>query len=153
MPAIALSLTVLGLVPFFLLAFGAVGQVPGTAELMLISLIDYAALVLGFAGGVHWGLALSPDTQRPGLRFGAGVVPLIIGWVGLVAAQMVAPSVAIAILIVGYLATILTEHRAARKLLVPMRYVWLRWGFSVVAVVMLVMVLILRGIGQTIVFY
>jgi hypothetical protein len=30
--------------------------------------------------------------------------------------------------------------------------VWVRWGFSVVAVVMMVMVLILRGLGQTIVF-
>ena len=52
----------------------------------------------------------------------------------------------------GYLATVLTEHRAAQRLLVPSRYVWIRWGFSVVAMVMMVMVLVLRGIGQTIVF-
>jgi heme exporter protein D len=37
-------------------------------------------------------------------------------------------------------------------LLVPQGYVWMRWGFSVVAVVMMVIVLVLRGVGQTIVF-
>jgi hypothetical protein len=65
---------------------------------------------------------------------------------------MIDPTVALVVLILGYLATVLTEHRAAQRLFVPPRYVWIRWGFSVVAVVLMVMVLILRGIGQTIVF-
>ena len=72
-------------------AFGAVGHIPETAERMLVSLIDYAALILGFAGGVHWGLALLPGAVRPSARFGAGVLPLIVAWVGLVLAQMVSP--------------------------------------------------------------
>jgi hypothetical protein len=152
MPPIALFLSLLGLVPFVAFALGAVGQIPETAERMLVALIDYAALILAFAGGVHWGLALLPEALRPGLRFGAGVLPLIVAWVGLMAAQMVSPSVALAILILGYLATILTEHRAARRLLVPSGYVWIRWGFSAVAVIAMVVVLVLRGIGQTIVF-
>ena len=116
------------------------------------SLIDYAALVLSFSGGVHWGLALLPGAVRPSARFGAGVLPLVVAWVGLVLAQMVSPTVALAVLILGYLAMVLTEHQAAQRLLVPPRYVWIRWGFSVVSMVMMVMVLILRGIGQTIVF-
>jgi hypothetical protein len=33
-----------------------------------------------------------------------------------------------------------------------LRYVWVRWVFSVVAIAMMVMVLVLRGLGQTIVF-
>jgi hypothetical protein len=152
MPTIAIPLSVLGLLPFIYFAFGAVGQIPGTAERMLVSLIDYAALILSFFGGVHWGLAMAPEAVRPGLRFGAGAVALVVGWVGLVTAQMVAPSVALAILIVGYLATVLTEHRAAQRLLVPSRYGWMRWGFTIVAVVMMLMVLVLRGVGQTIVF-
>jgi len=152
MPNVAIPLSLLGLVPFIGFALGAVGHIPETAERMLVSLIDYAALILGFAGGVHWGLALSPDAARPAVRFGAGVLPLVIAWVGLIVAQMVDPSVAVAVLIVGYLATVITEHRAARRLLVPPRYMWLRWIFSVVAIVMMVMVLVLRGVGQTIVF-
>jgi hypothetical protein len=152
MPAIALLLTLLGLVPFVVFAFGAVGHIPETAERMLIALIDYSTLILAFAGGVHWGLALLPEAARPSMRFGAGVLPLIVAWIGLVMAQMVSPSVALAVLVLGYLATVLTEHRAARRLMVPSGYVWMRWGFSVVAVVMMVMVLVLRGVGQTIVF-
>jgi hypothetical protein len=152
MPTIVLPLSLLGLVPLVIFACGAVGQIPETAERMLVALIDYAALMLAFAGGVHWGLALQPGTLRPSLRFGAGVLPMIVAWVALVLAQLIAPSVALAVLIIGYLATVLTEHRAAQRLLVPSRYVWTRWGFSVVAVVMMAMVLILRGIGQTIVF-
>ncbi|MGD0103005.1 MAG: DUF3429 domain-containing protein [Rhodopila sp.] len=152
MPSIVLPLSLLGLVPLIVLACGAVGQIPETAERMLVGLIDYAALILAFAGGVHWGLALVPETIRPALRFGAGVLPMIVAWVALVLAQLVAPAVALAVLIIGYLATVLTEHRAARRQLVPSRYVWTRWGFSVVAVVMMAMVLILRGLGHTIVF-
>jgi hypothetical protein len=152
MPAIVVFLSLLGLVPFVGFGLGAVGHIPETAERMLVALIDYAALILAFAGGVHWGLALVPAAARPGVRFGAGVLPLIVAWIGLVLAQMVSPWMALAVLIVGYLATVLTEHRAAQRLFVPSGYVWIRWGFSLVAVVVMVMVLVLRGTGQTIVF-
>src|SRR6202044_1986970 len=152
MPAIAIAFSLLGLVPLVFFAFGAVGHIPETAERMLVSLIDYAALILSFAGGVHWGLALLPGAVRPSVRFGAGVLPLIVAWVGLVVAQMVSPTVALAVLVLGYLATVLTEHRAAQKLLVPSGYVGIPGGFSVVGIVMMIMVLVLRGIGQAIVF-
>jgi hypothetical protein len=152
MPTIAIPLSLFGLVPFIVFACGAVGQNPLTAEHLLFALIDYAALILAFAGGVHWGLALLPEAVGPSLRLAAGVFPLIVAWIALVLAQLLAPWVAVAVLIASYLATVLTEHRAARRLLVPPGYVWLRWGFSLVAVVMMAMVLVLRGLGQTIVF-
>ena len=152
MPTIVIPLSLLLLVPFIVFGLGAVGHIPQTAERMLIGLIDYAALILGFAGGVHWGLALTPGAERPALRFGAAIMPLVVAWVGLVVAQLMAPTVALVVLIVGYLATVLTEHRAARRRLVPERYVYWRWAFSIVSVAMMMIVLILRGIGQTIVF-
>lgn len=152
MPPIAITLSLLGLLPLIIFAGGAVGYIPETADRMLMALIDYAAVTLAFAGGVHWGLALLPEAVRPSRRFFAGVLPMIAAWVGLVLAQLVAPSVALAVLILGYLATVLTEHRAAQRLLVPARYVWIRWVFSMVAVVMMALVLILRVIGQPIVF-
>jgi hypothetical protein len=151
-PTIAIPLSLLGLVPLVAFALGAVGHIPETAERMLVALIDYAALLLSFAGGVHWGLALLPGALRPSLRFCAGVLPMIAGWVGLVLAQLVAPTVALAVLIIAYLATVLAEHRAAPRILIPSGYMLMRWGFSVVAVLMMAMVLVLRGLGQTIVF-
>jgi hypothetical protein len=152
MPTIVVPLSVLGMVPLVYFACGAVAPGPETAERMLVSLIDYAALALAFAGGVHWGLALLPGMARTGLRVLGGALPLAVAWVGLILAQLVSPSVALAVLILGYLATVLSEHRAARRLLVPAGYMWVRWGFSVVAITMIGMVLVLRGIGQTIVF-
>ncbi len=152
MPTIVIPLSLLGLVPLIVFAAGAVGQNPETAVHLLFALIDYAALVLAFAGGVHWGLALLPEAARPSLRLGAGILPMLVAWVALVLGQLVAPSVALALLIAGYLATVLTEHRAAKRSLVPSGYVWMRWVFSVVAIIMMAMVLILRGVGQTIVF-
>jgi Protein of unknown function (DUF3429) len=152
MPTAVIPLSLLGLVPLIVFAGGAVSPDLEMAQRMLFALIDYAALILAFAGGVHWGLALLPEAVRPSLRLTAGVLPLIVAWVVLVLAQLTAPWVALTVLIIGYLATVLTEHRAAGRLLVPAGYVWMRWGFSVVAVVLMVMVLILRGLGQTIVF-
>jgi hypothetical protein len=136
MPPIAALLSLLGAAPFVLFGLGA----------------DYAALILGFAGGVHWGLALLPDAAKPTLRFSAATLPLIVAWLALALAQMVDPTVALVVLILGYLATVLTEHRAARRFLVPVRYVWMRWAFTAVGVAMMTIVLILRGVGQTIVF-
>ena len=101
MPTIAITLSLLGILPLIIFGGGAVGHNPETAERMLVALIDYAALMLAFAGGVHWGLALLPEAVRPTVRFFAGVLPMIVGWVGLVLAQLVAPSVALAVLILG----------------------------------------------------
>ncbi|WP_428484171.1 DUF3429 domain-containing protein [Rhodopila sp.] len=151
MPTMIIPLSLLGLVPFVIFGLAAVGHVPQTAERGLVALIDYAALVLAFSGGVHWGLALLPGVVRPATRIVAGVLPMIVAWVGVILAQMVAPTVALAVLILGYLATVLTEHRAAQRFLVPSRYVWMRWGFSAAAVLVMAIVLILLGLGQTLV--
>lgn len=152
MPTIAILLGALGVVPFVFFGFGAVGHNPETAERMLVALIDYAGLILTFAGGVHWGMGLSPMVSRAALRVGAGTVPLILAWMALILAQILSPTVALLVLCVGYLGTILIEHRAAEQWLLPRGYVWLRWGISIVGLVMMVMVIVLRGLGQTIVF-
>ncbi len=152
MPPITIPLTLLGLVPFIACGLIAVGHIPQTAELALVGLIDYAALILAFAGGVHWGLAMLPGTARPSVRIAAGALPMLVGWAAVVLAQVVAPTVSLCVLILGYLATVLTERRAAQRFLIPANYVWLRGAFTAVAVIMMMIVLILRGIGQTIVF-
>jgi hypothetical protein len=152
MPTIAIPLGLLAIVPFVVLGLGAVGQTPAAAERMLVALIDYAALILTFAGGVHWGMGLSPMVSRPAARLGAGTVPLVIAWGALFLAQIVAPLIALVVLCLGYLVTVLAEHRASEQWLVPRNYVWLRWVVSIMGIVMMGMVVILRGSGHTIVF-
>ena len=54
---------------------------------------------------------------------------------------------ALAILIAGFAATVLTETQLRQKQLLPDGYLWLRWGLSLVVVAVLTTVLVLRLIG------
>ncbi|HXT78999.1 MAG TPA: DUF3429 domain-containing protein [Acetobacteraceae bacterium] len=169
MPPVSLLLSLLGLVPFVIGGLAALGHNPEPADRALMVLIDYAALVLAFAGGIHWGLALggtlpttvdlagnpaSPVTTPPRMsrRIVLGVMPLLIGWAALLLAQIIATWMALVLLIAGYLATMIIEHEARRHVAYPARYLWLRWAFTIVAVAMLTTALTLRLFGQTIVF-
>ena len=152
MPIIAVLLSLLSLVPFIWFGLGAVTANADTALRSLVGLIDYAALILTFSGGVHWGLGLAPGAPHPTIRFAVGVGSLIVAWAALFTAQLAGGFLALAILIVGYLLAIVTEYRAANVWLMPGWYMWLRWGISAVALVMMAIVVVLRGLGQTIVF-
>jgi len=162
MTPITVALSVLGLAPFVVFGLGALGSDTGTAVRMLGALVDYAALVLAFVGGLHWGLALAvpvgsrsidgtEDMAGPDWkRFTFGAAGLIIGWIALILQLMLAPWVALLVLIAGYIAAIVVEHH--RRVWLPPRWLWLRWGFTAVAVAMLTTVLTLRLLGQTVVF-
>lgn len=153
MPTIAIPLGLLGIVPFVYFGLNAVGPDATAAPRMLVGLIDYAALILTFAGGVHWGMALSPMVSRAEQRLATGTVPLVIAWLALILVQLAAmPLPALAVLCIGYLVAILVEHRLSRQWLMPRGYVWLRWGITLVGLVMMVLVTVLRSLGQTIVF-
>jgi hypothetical protein len=155
MPVLAILLSVLGLVPLVLCGLAAVGPDTETAARMLNLLIGYAALVLAFAGGVHWGFELqSPHADRWGgrLRLAVPVAALLAGWLALELPMVVAPLGSLIVLIVAYVGAVLVEQRAAKSSLLPPHYLWLRWGFTVPAVAMLVTVFTLRVLGQTIAF-
>jgi len=165
LPTLAILLGIGGLVPFAVCGFFAVATVEPTATTWLLALIFYGAVILSFLGGVHWGLALSdartdlpPDSDPAGqnrMRFGLGVLPSLIGWGAAFATMAIGPEVALAILVGGFAATLITETRMHRRALLPAGYLWLRWGLSVLVVAVLVAVLVFRlmgthiGAGQT----
>lgn len=159
MPLLAILLSVLGLAPFIVCGLAALGTNPDTAGRMLDVLIGYAALALSFAGGIHWGFELQ-STQQPTsisaatsrARLVLGILPLLLGWIALVLPLVVAPWVSLLLLIAAYIAAVLVEQEAGRRNLLPPRYLWVRWGFTVVAVAMLVTVVTLRLLGQTVSF-
>ena len=155
MPVLAVLLSVLGLVPFVVCGLAAVGPDAATAERMLHTLISYAAVILAFAGGIHWGLELqSPHADRftGRARLGASVLAPLIAWIALLLPLVIATWSWLIVLIAAYIGAVLAEQRAAALALLPPRYLWLRWGFTVPAVAMLVTVLTLRLLGQTIRF-
>jgi hypothetical protein len=151
MPFLAILLSVLGLTPFIVCGVAALGPDPATAERMLNGMIAYAAVTLAFAGGVHWGFELQSRQEDPFVqraRLGLGIVAPLAGWIALV----LAPWVSLIVLIAAYIGAVLVEHEADRRSLMPLHYLWLRWGFTVVAVAMMVTVLTLRLLGQTLIF-
>ncbi len=147
-------LSVLGLVPYVLCGLAALGPHAANADHMLAALIGWSAVVLAFAGGVHWGFVLRDNAAQPPLhraRIGLAALALIVAWVVLVLPTLAPAWLALLVVIVGYIAALLAEHHAAHRDLLPRRYLWLRWGFTVVATAMLITVLTLRLLGQTIV--
>src|SRR5690349_15799004 len=158
MPVIVSLLALLGLVPLVVLAFGAAGYVPFVADRMLVALVDYVAVMLAFAGGTHWALRLRPGSGHSAMglpmgliasvRLTAAVLPVVVGWVALIVAQFISPSVALLVLIAGTLATMLTEHQAARRQPALQPGLWLRWSVSGAVIAALALVLLLRGVGQ-----
>jgi len=155
MPLIVILLSVLGLVPLIGCGLGALGPDPQTAMRMLQALIGYAALILAFAGGVHWGFELQaphPNRFVGRLRLAGPAVALLAAWAALVLPLVVVPVSALIVLVAAYIGAILVEQRAASHDALPQRYLWLRWGFTIPAIAMLVTVLTLRLLGQTIEF-
>ncbi len=70
-----------GLIPFIGLAAASWGLAPSTHALWVQAIEIYAAVILSFLGGVHWGLAMASTgaTQHKGLLW--GVTPALLAWV------------------------------------------------------------------------
>jgi hypothetical protein len=159
LPPLAIVLGVAGLIPFIGCGIAAISANEALGPRALAALIGYGAVILAFLGGVHWGLVLAPrpadsatpPVARENLLLLLGVVPSLIGWVALVLAPTIAPDAALAVLILGFLATVITEWRMRRQEIVPTAYLWLRWALSLVVVVTLVTVLAIDLLGAKIV--
>jgi hypothetical protein len=155
MPLLAVLLSALGLVPFIVCGLEALGSDPTAADRMLTALIGYAAVILAFAGGIHWGFELQSRQQDRFVeraRLGLGIVPPLVAWIALLLPLVVPAWVSLIALIAAYIGTVLVEQEAAKRDLLPPRYLWLRWGFTLVAVAMMITVLTLRLLGRTVGF-
>lgn len=163
LPPVAIGLGIAGLVPFIGLGLAALTtHDEGLAQRCLLALVAYGAVTLAFIGGVHWGFVLhpsalpegmSPDERRDAARLGLGVLPSLIGFSALLMPVLGVAEVGLAVLIVGYLATVLTELRLHRRDMMPRGYMTLRTVLSVLVLVVLVVVLALRLIGAKLIFF
>ncbi len=156
-PLFAVVLGVAGVAPFILLGLLALSPDAAQAGRMTLLLVAYGAVILSFVGAVHWGFALvqqemaSIPAERARLLL--GVVPALVGWAALALPVVGLPYWSgLVVLIAGFLGTVLVEHRASQRGLVPPGYMWLRWGLSAVVVAMLVTVLTLHILGQSLNF-
>lgn len=149
LPPLAVVLGVLGIIPFALLGIGAVGASPDSSLMATRALVGYGGVILAFLGGVHWGFTLGEqdDSRAVRSRLGLGVVPSLVGWGAIVCGIVARPVLSLAILIVGFVGTVVIESRAQKRDLMPGGYMALRWFISIVVVALLTTVLVLRLVG------
>jgi hypothetical protein len=162
LPTSAILLGVAGLIPFIGIGIASVSITDSVAaQRYVLALVAYGAVILAFIGGVHWGFVLHPAALPEGMdanersdatRLGLGVLPSLIGFGALLMPLLGVPEVGLGVLIIGYLATIITETRIGRTGAVPGGYLRLRMVLSFFVLLVLTIVLVLRLIGAKVFF-
>ncbi len=97
-PLAALLPGLLGLAPFWALAFAAIAGAGIDPLLALTALIMYGAIILSFVGALWWGLAVHAPSSAPrATLFIWSVIPALIGWF----ATLALPDVGLRMLMAG----------------------------------------------------
>ena len=127
LPNAARHLVHAGLLPFIAGALLAHLVWPEVHPYVLHALAAYAATIVAFLGGVHWGVAFTQAQPRP-LVFAWGVVPSLVAWVAVV----MPPAAGLVVLGVALVLCYLVDRRLYREQGIG-RWLGLRWRLTVVA--------------------
>lgn len=84
--------------------------------------MNYGAVILSFLGAVHWGLVLRMPHGAPRALLVWGVVPSLVGW----AALAFGPPIQHGVMMLGFLAAFMADHRAVLSGFTPAWYGRLR---------------------------
>jgi hypothetical protein len=129
----------LGVVPFVLCLLG-IALLPRYEDRELAQRIalSYGAVVLAFAGAVHWGVALAGHMPWRPVRIGGAILPGLLG----AGATILGGQRGLALLVVGFGVFWLYEHRNVGGEL-PAAYLSLRRNLSLVVCTLLAVTMIL----------
>jgi len=122
-----------GAIPFVAFVLGIWFAPPAFQAWCRQALIAYAVVILSFVGALHWGFTMkTPDmTERERWTWmGWSVVPALAAW----AAAILPYRLAIALLVVTFLAHLALDHRFAPRSGLPAWYLRLRRGLTAVVV-------------------
>jgi hypothetical protein len=156
LPPVAILLGAAGLIPFFILGLGAVGTDVVKSMAASEALAGYGAVILAFLGGVHWGFTLGEHetvatsgtpARYTRARLTLGVLPSLIGWSAILLAILHFAVVSLAILVGGFIATLVMEFRAEKRDLLPGDYLALRTVLTGIASCVVIAVMVVRLIG------
>ena len=121
-----------GLIPFAVFSIGCWVPLPSVSNAPSI-LITYAAVILSFMGAVHWGVAMASTDQQRGRYFIASVIPALIAWPALLSAQ----SMALVILLAGFIGLYTYDRVVAKAQALPSWYIPMRTRLTAVVVLCL----------------
>ena len=138
-PAAAVLLGGLGLVPFVGLSIASRAIEGDLKTAALHGLLAYGAVILSFLGGIHWGAAMVQSISRTdhgidSVRLGISVIPSLVGWTSL----LIDPRYGLALLAVGFAANLLLDIRSTRQGLVPPWYRVLRQPLTMIVIIALI---------------
>ncbi|MDO5623353.1 MAG: DUF3429 domain-containing protein [Pseudomonadota bacterium] len=97
---------------------------PAVRAAMALALAGYAAVLLGFIGGLHWGLGLrylATTSRMPTFHFVWGPVPALLGWVAMLAPAHVALLLLAAVLALSHLVDVRVWPGSGLAPWVPLR--------------------------------
>jgi hypothetical protein len=80
---VAIRLGYLGLLPFVFGAFLSLVVRDDAHPYVVLALAGYAAVVISFLGGIHWGLGMRSQVPSPA-PFAWSVVPSLVAWIAVV---------------------------------------------------------------------
>lgn len=123
-----------GLLPF--LALAAVGLWAPSTPWWSAALLAYGGVILSFVGALHWGFAMAQSGLSAPERtrcFVWSVVPSLMAW----PATLLPPVAGSVLLVAGFAAHLVQDHRLAARTSLPAWYLPLRWRLTVTACVCL----------------
>ena len=131
-PRLAIGLGLAGLVPFVTGALGMWVTPEAWRERVLEELMAYAAVILGFMGAIHWGLAMRADehSEKAPVQLGLSVIPPLLGWVAL----SLPVNFGLPVIFIAFAALYFADIWAVRHGLAPAWYPALRKPLSFVVV-------------------
>jgi len=133
-PTLPLWLGAGGLIPFIVLT-GAIWVVDDAHRITAYEwLRTYAAVILSYVGGVHWGVAMlhpKMSTQDRGTVMGWSVVPALVAWLALLAPWRHGLAITAAMFALHYA----MDRALVQRFDVPDWYIRLRGGLTIVVVV------------------
>ena len=101
-----------------------------------VEVLAYGAVILSFVGALHWGFAMAQSGLSTAERtrcFVWSVVPSLMAW----PATLLPPAGGAALLVTGFVAHLVQDHRLAARTSLPAWYLPLRWRLTTTACVCL----------------
>ena len=110
-----------GLIPFVMLAVLMWLVDAALLPFLAIALAGYAATIVSFLGGVHWGIGFTQGDSAPRFHFIWGVAPALFAWLALMlSAQAALPLLAL-VVVACYVVDSKTYPAAGLASWLPMR--------------------------------
>ena len=120
---VARTLGYAGLIPFIALTIALFIVDADSAIFVKFAFQSYAAVILTFIGGVHWGLIIKEETfPAYKLILIASILPSLLGWTSLLLPQQFA----LTLLLASFLGLIFYEYKVLWASLFPVWYRQLR---------------------------